>query len=310
MPLVHGLRRLVPHPLARLLRRVFPARATPSRRATERVARYAARHAGRFGGAPYLAGRCTICGQHSVFFCPDQRLYRESLHCAECGGTSRYRSISRGVLRAVRELTGVEAPSIAELSSRRDAPRVRYYDTQVPFSLEAAGYRTPELLGCCGWIDVSCSLYKPGRPPGEVLGPGWSNQNLEQLTYEDGAFDVVVTSDVMEHVRLADRAHREIARVLRPGGVYVFTVPCFRNRTTLVRVGVEDPADPSRDVFLLEPEYHGDGNSPDGRALAYRTYGTDLDDELGRLGFEVEYTRQDFPEQAIMSTELFYCRRR
>ena len=37
----------------------------------------------------------------------------------------------------------------------------------------------------------------------------------------DARADLVVTSDVMEHVRLDDKAHREIHRVLADGGVYV-----------------------------------------------------------------------------------------
>jgi SAM-dependent methyltransferase len=136
-----------------------------------------------------------------------------------------------------------------------------------------------------------------------------SNQNLEKLTFADNSFDIVITSDVMEHVRLDDRAHREIRRVLKSGGVYLFTVPHFRHlRETQRRVDVVDPSDPSKDVFLMEKEYHGDANAADGSALCYRAYGTELDDTLRALGFDVEYCKEDFPQIGIMNTELFYCR--
>lgn len=72
-----------------------------------------------------------------------------------------------------------------------------------------------------------------------------------------------------------------------------------------------DPDDPSRNVFLTESEYHGDANSEDGRgALSYRSYGTDLDEGLAHLGFEVEYTKADIPVNGILNTELFLCTRR
>jgi hypothetical protein len=116
------------------------------------VARHVRRHHDRFGGAPYLAGRCNVCGKHTLFFCPDQRLFRESLHCAECGATSRYRSIAKGVLRAVRELAGVDARSVAELSGRRGARPLRVYDAQTASDT----YRIPALLAACDWIDVRC----------------------------------------------------------------------------------------------------------------------------------------------------------
>ncbi len=144
---------------------------------------------------------------------------------------------------------------------------------------------------------------------GLQLAPNTTNQNLEKLTFPDNHFDIVITSDVMEHVRLDCEAHREIVRVLKPGGVYLFTVPHYRHsRETIFRVAVVDPSDPSKDQFLMEKEYHGDVNSEDDAALSYRFYGTELDDALTQLGFTVEYTRQDFPEMGIMNTELFYCR--
>jgi hypothetical protein len=270
---------------------------------------YVAPHFDRFGKAPYLLGWCNICGRDTAFFCPNQALYRESLVCAECLTTSRYRSIARGILRAVRELTGVEVESLAQLSQTTSPLQLKIYDTQPPFYYLTAAYPIPDILNACAWIEVQTSQYQPERPWGTPLGQRHTNQNLEQLTFPDASFDIVITTDVMEHVRLADRAHREISRVVKPGGVYLFTVPHFRGqRETLVRVATPDPADPTQDQLLMEPEYHGDAHSEAGRVLTYRAYGTDLDEELASLGFTVEYSKENLPELGIMNTELFFCR--
>jgi GT2 family glycosyltransferase/glycosyltransferase involved in cell wall biosynthesis/SAM-dependent methyltransferase len=257
---------------------------------------------------PGETGVCNICGEATRFSCDDPALARESLTCAHCLATSRYRSIARGLLEAFRRLAGVEAKSLAALPRNGVGRRVSVYDTQTPFSTGASAYPIPDLLAKCPWIDLHLSTLRPGAEPGQALGERTTNQDLERLTFPDASFDVVVTSDVMEHVRLEDRAHREIRRVLRPGGVYLFTVPHFRDRETITRVQIVDPEDPSRDRHLMEPEYHGNANSEDGRALAYRAYGIDLDRRLRELGFTVEYTRQDFPENGIRNTELFFCR--
>jgi SAM-dependent methyltransferase len=45
------------------------------------------------------------------------------------------------------------------------------------------------------------------------------------LPYGDAAFDAVVAIEVMEHTRVPYAALGEIARVLRPGGVLIFSVP-------------------------------------------------------------------------------------
>src|SRR2546423_89000 len=45
------------------------------------------------------------------------------------------------------------------------------------------------------------------------------------LPFGDGAFDVVCAFEVLEHIPDDDQALAEIARVLRPGGALVFSVP-------------------------------------------------------------------------------------
>jgi O-antigen biosynthesis protein len=260
----------------------------------------------------YVSGRCNICGSKTIFSYHDNDKYRNSLRCNECFTLSRYRSIARGILKAIKDLRGIESESVRDLinsySTLPPSERLSVYDTQVPFYYRSS-YPIPDILSECKWIDVQTSIFKPQEKLGAKVGPNTTNQNLERLTFFDDSFDIVITSDVMEHVRLDDQAHQEIRRVLKPGGVYLFTVPHGRiSPEGIVRVAVTDPSDPSKDQFLLEKEYHGDANSPENRSLSYRVYGTNLDRYLERLGFTVEYSKKDFPETAIMNTELFYCK--
>jgi ubiquinone/menaquinone biosynthesis C-methylase UbiE len=263
-----------------------------------------------FDGQDYMSGQCNVCDKETRFYYPSVGLWRESLTCEHCLTTSRYRSIARGVLRAISELTGVVSQALSNLPGDSDY-KLKVYETQPPFYYEPCAYPLPDLLKATGWIDVELSQHKTDLPMGEVLEEGKTNQNLECLTFDDESFDIVITSDVMEHVRLDNLAHKEIYRVLKPGGIYIFTVP--HNRAfdeTLVRVQVNDSDDPAKDVHLLEPEYHCDTNSDDGDGvLSYRVYGKDLDDFLHKLGFEVEYFHEDLEVLGIMNTELYYCKK-
>ena len=45
------------------------------------------------------------------------------------------------------------------------------------------------------------------------------------LPFRDGSFDVVMASDVLEHIQHDGKAVSEIARVLRPGGSTILSVP-------------------------------------------------------------------------------------
>ena len=57
-------------------------------------------------------------------------------------------------------------------------------------------------------------------------GPWLSMQGSSyELPFGDGAFDCVIISEVLEHLREDDRALAEVHRVLKPGGVLAVSVP-------------------------------------------------------------------------------------
>lgn len=53
------------------------------------------------------------------------------------------------------------------------------------------------------------------------------------LPYEDSSFDIVLLFDVFEHVTDVGKAANEVARVLKPGGVFHCFVPCEGNKRTI-----------------------------------------------------------------------------
>lgn len=56
--------------------------------------------------------------------------------------------------------------------------------------------------------------------------------DVEQLPFEPGEFDVVTGNMVVHHFARPDAAFREIARVLKPGGVFTFIVPIPDTQTS------------------------------------------------------------------------------
>lgn len=98
-------------------------------------------------------------------------------------------------------------------------------------------------------------------------------EDLRNLTLADANVDIVVTQDVFEHVINPAKAFREIARVLRPGGLHVFTVPIFPLPHTVIRVDDEGRQ-------LMPPDYH---ESPigDGQSVVVREWGDDILEFIG-----------------------------
>lgn len=61
------------------------------------------------------------------------------------------------------------------------------------------------------------------RGLGEVEAAG-----IEALPFADGAFDLILATDVLEHVERDDVAASELRRVAAPGALLVVTVPAYR----------------------------------------------------------------------------------
>jgi SAM-dependent methyltransferase len=53
--------------------------------------------------------------------------------------------------------------------------------------------------------------------------------SITAMPFADGGFDLVLATDVVEHVDEDQQAVNEVARVLRPGGTALFTVPAFQS---------------------------------------------------------------------------------
>lgn len=120
--------------------------------------------------------------------------------------------------------------------------------------------------------EYSSSQYFAGIAEG-AMHNGIRCENLEHLTFHDNTFDIFITQDVMEHVFHPGKAFSEIMRVLKPGGVHVFTAPKHKNiDRSYARAIIEN----GNVRHLLEPVYHGNPVG-DGRALVTWDYGDDFE---------------------------------
>lgn len=121
------------------------------------------------------------------------------------------------------------------------------------------------------------TYFRPGHTAGTVREDGSVMEDITHLTLADASLDLIVSSDVLEHVPDAAAAFRESFRVLRPGGAHVFTVP-FEPQT-IRRAVIEN----GQLRHLEEPEYHSDPLDPRG-ILAFWHMGPDLQQQFGDTG--------------------------
>ena len=84
-----------------------------------------------------------------------------------------------------------------------------------------------------GSKNFSYSEYFENARPGEQAANGVVCQEVQQLTFTDGVFDVCIAEDVFAHSPDTERGFAEIFRTLAPGGRLLYTTQSSRQPTTL-----------------------------------------------------------------------------
>lgn len=213
-------------------------------------------------------GLCSVCGEETRFVLnswvmpselarewPAEFVEREGSLCSRCGSSRRI----RGLADVLLEHYGEGARSIRELVREERFGALRVAE------VNSIGRMHPYLA----------------ELPGLVYSE-YPDEDIQALSYPDASFDVVLTSDTLEHIPDFRRALSETRRVLRPGGRHVFTVPLDpRRESTRSRDG-------------LPPQHHGRGAGPfalvtrKADMLAYTDFGRDVPELLREAGFEPE----------------------
>lgn len=229
---------------------------------------------------------CPVCGHVGALEGFTDNL-RESGLCAGCGAWTRIRQLAAVLLHVAAQLGAPPLTSVRELGTRTE---LQIYNT------EAQGPLHDALSGAPGYV---CSEYFGGDvPPGMRQPDGTRHEDLQRLSFDDRSFDVVLSSDVLEHVPDPYRAQGEVLRVLRPGGHHVFTVP-YRDGAALdevrARMGPEGGV-----VHHAEPEFHDDPLREDRVALVFTVFGLEMVPALARLGFEVTVYRPWDPGRGLV----------
>jgi SAM-dependent methyltransferase len=218
-------------------------------------------------------GMCSLCG-HSGIFRRSHKSIREGYPCPKCKASLRYRHQASIILDVF------DNPSIKTFAELAGNPGFRYLSIYEPGIIGPFRKYIKHLKGyhqSYYWADVR---------PGEYF-KGVRCENLESLTFEDDFFDLIITSDIFEHIRKPFTAFGEIYRVLKPGGHHIFTVPMLTwplPEETQSRVKI----DGVQDIHLKEPVYHGSPVDKNG-SLVYTDFGMDILPQLESIGFETSW---------------------
>jgi SAM-dependent methyltransferase len=235
-----------------------------------------------------IKSTCTVCGSNEQFdFFGGSP--RESFKCPNCKSSLRYREQAKSIV----SLYGKNScNSFSELAEDIDFQNLTIFEPGVsgPFRKYFKDFK-----------NYHQSFYWDDLELGESRD-GMQNQDLMNLTYEDDSFDLIITSDIFEHVRKPFLGFTEIHRVLKLGGVHVFSIPVHYPvpKRTHFRVNTTGP----EDIYIDPPHYHGDGKG--GKSLVYVDYGLDLINQLNDIGFNTYMQFSDSEDRHAGINVSFY----
>ena len=210
-------------------------------------------------------------------------LLRENVFCGNCNSSARYRALGIVVAQACRILEEHAQQKLVVL------------DTDPTSKLQ------PLFAGNSSYRR---SGYSPDVPGGSEMESGILCVDLQQMPFADASLDLLISSDVLEHVQNDALSFQEAHRVLRPGGRYIFTVPFAAERwATQVRAL---SAPDGGVVHRHSVQWHGDRQGP---ILAKRIYGRDLIQQVESYGFRMSHRHVVDIAAGILGVDVFEAQR-
>jgi SAM-dependent methyltransferase len=201
--------------------------------------------------------QCRCCGKFTIFLQFSEG--EEFCFCISCRANLRYEMLAEYIRSRYAH---IEALNVLELDP--DSPLQRILR-------EAKTYvRT---------------YFDPGVAINTKRADGALMADITSLQFPNEFFDIIVSSEVLEHVPDLYAAFNEIHRVLRPGGVHIFTVPPAKATKKLAVIENGEIKH-----LVLPPEYHGDPLGKGG-ILAYWHLGPDFPQWFPQCALEFDVVK-------------------
>ncbi len=226
-----------------------------------------------------MEGFCPICTKQTVFTDFNENL-RESGRCGNCGSFNRQRQLAF----VLRQYMGL--PSFGGFDRLAN---LKVYNSEATGAFHESLQKSLK--------DYTCSeFWGPEHISGALIN-GIRHEDLQKLSFASDSLDLVLSSDVLEHMPDPYRAHSEIFRVLKAGGIHIFTVPYdSASIADDIRAVLENG-----EVKALKPcLYHGDPVRPAEGILVWTIFGLEMLVKMHTIGFDVEVLRVFEPKYGIL----------
>ncbi|OGS99160.1 MAG: hypothetical protein A3F73_03755 [Gallionellales bacterium RIFCSPLOWO2_12_FULL_59_22] len=217
-----------------------------------------------------------------------QRYGKRSVHrCPVCGsGTLDHRTILWKDLIEAWELT----PEEANYMGRQQGELCRNCQCNLRSRTLAGAFL--DYVGYCGTLQEFCGKSRQARAmhvleineagglspwlkrlPNHTLAE-FPDVDMQALPYADNRWDIILHSDVLEHISDPILALQQCYRTLKAGGAMIYTIPLIYGRLSRSRRG-------------LPPSYHGTPGIEKSGWIVHTEYGADFWLQPMSAGFRI-----------------------
>lgn len=221
----------------------------------------------KIGAIPVIF--CPVCGNINPIVRIKENL-RESCLCIRCISNNRQRQLAYVLCKSLSNVNRKRMRCLKDIVADQSL---------IIYNSEARGAIHNALSRMKNYI---CSEYcGPQYKSGEIVN-GVVHEDLMNLSFKDASIDIVLSADILEHIPRPYDAHREIWRVLKPGGKHIFTVPFLQTEFIDETRAMHDKNGELR--LIKEAQYHFDPLRPEG-ALVYTNFSLQMLVEMRKIGF-------------------------
>lgn len=207
-----------------------------------------------------ISGFCNICSNNTIFTVMSDNL-REDMFCGTCNSSNRLRQLMCTISIVV---DGHPYSTLKEAAKTINSKKLTIYTAEANSALyvKMKELIRPSLL-------TASEYFEGSHESGDVV-EGVMHQDLQKTSFKSASFDIVLTTEVFEHIPFADKAEKEVVRTLKKGGSYCFTVPFYPDAkkdkilAKMTRWG--------KILYLTKPQYHGDPIRPEDGILVYKIF--------------------------------------
>lgn len=235
---------------------------------------------------------CSICGYKGDFIVEGVGK-RDDYRCQFCRSMVRQRDVAQVILD---EFGRGAALSLSEAIRKKFLDDVEIYEAGMQGPIHKSLSTLPRYVNSYFWENV---------PPGSIKN-NVRCEDLTDLTFPGHSFDLIISLEVFEHIFDVTAAIEEIERVLKIGGIHVFSIPVRfpYPETTETLASVESSG---LIIHHSKPRYHVAGDQS--KSLVVSEFGQDLIELHKECGLRLSVVRRSSPFDGPHQNATFIARK-